>query len=336
MAPTDISRPTSFTDLPDDCILILIEELAEFHNWYHPLPQDVKNLSLVSKRLRHLCEPALFKDYYGHVVMPRIGDRADAGILSGLSGSTFFSSRLHAFEITLLQNDHPGFYNSFVMAIKAMTDLFQLKVNLCNNAVVASHLQTELERTETILPTVGVLHLTTAPDSVALLLACPHLTTLVAEDLTLGWKSALRAIPTLQCLRHLEVRKNLTNWTARSIQVLSITSTQWHKQTSATESCDDMDPEERWAYMLRKDDKRHTTEDPAEVAQRFFAICPRLMVLRVLQRRWSEKYLCKRETDGKVQAIHHVESGDNWAGYPSSFSSTPWTIGHGMDGLLLL
>ncbi|ETI27272.1 hypothetical protein G647_09955 [Cladophialophora carrionii CBS 160.54] len=218
MASTDISLPTSFTDLPDDCILIIVEELEEFHDWYHPLPQDVKNLSLVSKRLRHLCEPSLFKGYYGHIVMPRIGDSADAGILSGLSKSTFFASRLHAFEITLLQNDHPSFYNNFVKAVKAMTRLSQLKINLCNNAVVASHLRTELERTETILPTVGVLHLTTAPDSVALLLACPYLTTLVAEDLTLGWKSALRAIPTLQVLRHLEVRKNLTNWTARSIQ----------------------------------------------------------------------------------------------------------------------
>ncbi|EXJ61712.1 hypothetical protein A1O7_02141 [Cladophialophora yegresii CBS 114405] len=199
MASTEASHPTSFTDLPNECILLIVEELAEPNGWYYDLPTDVKNLSLV-------------------IAMPRTSDKVDAGILKGLSKPTFFSSRINAFQITLLQNDYPDFYNSFVKALTNMTQLRQLKVTLDNNVIVASRLRMELKRTEAKLPTVQVLHLTTAPDAGALLLVCPQLTSLVADDMTLGWKSALRAMPTLRSLRHLQVRKNTTNWTARAIR----------------------------------------------------------------------------------------------------------------------
>jgi hypothetical protein len=132
--------------------------------------------------------------------------------------STFSSNQNRVFQINLLQNVDSGFYARFVTALTAMNQLYQLKISLCDNIIGSSRLRRELQRTHAILPTVEVLHLTAVPDSDIILLACPQLKTFVAEDLTRDWKRTLAAIPSLQRLRHLEVKKNHTNWTPRSVK----------------------------------------------------------------------------------------------------------------------
>ncbi len=58
-----MSPSTTFDDLPDDCLSLIIGEVAKLEGEGWRDPKNVKNLSLVSKHLRQLSLPVLFNGF---------------------------------------------------------------------------------------------------------------------------------------------------------------------------------------------------------------------------------------------------------------------------------
>ena len=54
-----MASSTSFDDLNDDCICLIIEVVANFFRHYCHKGSTLMNLSLVSRRIRFLCRPFL-------------------------------------------------------------------------------------------------------------------------------------------------------------------------------------------------------------------------------------------------------------------------------------
>ena len=60
MVSDSVPKTITFEDLSNDCILLILDEAAKMRGEGYKRPENMRNLSLVNKRLRQLCIPRLF------------------------------------------------------------------------------------------------------------------------------------------------------------------------------------------------------------------------------------------------------------------------------------
>ncbi|KAJ9605852.1 hypothetical protein H2200_009701 [Cladophialophora chaetospira] len=341
---------TTFEDLPNDCILLIVKEVAKLpkQGWNEPLP--VKKLSVVNKRLRQLCIPLIFHSnktslYNYHLSIVQTFEVA--------SNAPSVMSRLFAVEISLYErHDATSSYDnafcaSFVSTLTAMTSLSQLSLSLHNNEILVPMLRTSFENSDAAFPSVQVLVLSEAPNTPFILKACPSLKTFIGRNLTKKWKSTISPLPSMNTLRQVEIDGS-ENWTPRRLQelvpyvvkipelcikgelyraklssfascfenlrnlnTLAITSTQWvNVRHLERYHMDDRLLDE----VDHQQETHYLNEDDATVARTFFTTCSSLTTFRPLFAFRGTRIVCERHEagvdQGKIKNIRVCKEDD--------------------------
>ncbi|KAJ9605887.1 hypothetical protein H2200_009736 [Cladophialophora chaetospira] len=351
MATSNESRPKSFTDLNDDCILLIIDAAAKLPRQTGTQPQNVKTLSLTSKRLRRLCEPTLLKFPDGKLTLQNVR-QPEKETFNALSRATFVLSSLEALDVNLYPNPSNNtshgddVFTGFVAAITSMPQLSQLKMDFNNSHAAMNQLRREFLSVDANLPTIDVLHLQKARNSDFILKACPQLKTLVVEHCTIQWQDTFAALSSVVTLRQLEINA-WSLWRLETFREmmpyikdvpelcikgehrrgpLSALATEFRNLpklkslaiTSALWEGSAIRPPPR-GYLLRMPPQRslHTSEQ-SDAANAFFATCPGLKSFHTFCRTSVQTY--ERNRDGKAEQIDTEEDRGSWGGFPTKFN----------------
>ncbi|KAJ9616410.1 hypothetical protein H2200_000128 [Cladophialophora chaetospira] len=341
--------PTSFEDLNDDCIRLIVDETAKISasDWRDPLM--LKHLSLVSKRVRYLCRPVLFKSNNLSIsahrrVVPTIAT------FNALAKAEFKVSTLQALNVAL--NNATGqdlaFCKAFVTTIAMMPSLSELRLDLNDDEDLCSRLRVTSKANNLTLP-VKTLTLVQAPNAAFVIQACPHVETFISVA-NRKWKRTFGPLLTMKTLRRLEINHR-ENWTVRRLQDLisymnvpelclkgeiyklrpSTLATQLKSlnrlRSLTMTSIQYINHQAFGSYISYGDDEEEDQlyhpfyQPPTVIAQAFFESCPKLLKVRVLQCYCTTKYGCARNEDGGVDKIERL-SEKNWRyGFKSAFQT---------------